>query len=187
MNEAEFDPEDEIRNYDQVAESLPVFCVSSIAYQTLSGRFRQDGKTPGFQSLEETEIPQLQDHAIALTKSARTEVAKRYLVLAFQQFNSLSIWATSKTTQDQLGASEKVTESAHLRTIIGNLRSDLDRLTDDFVHDCKQKFKKKLFSRFNTSASKAETQAIPIAEGWSKRSTEGGMYFHTYQATCRRQ
>jgi DNA repair exonuclease SbcCD ATPase subunit len=37
-NPDNFDPEDEVRDYQQVAESLPVFCVSSRAYQKLSGR-----------------------------------------------------------------------------------------------------------------------------------------------------
>ncbi|KAF3022453.1 hypothetical protein E8E14_009036 [Neopestalotiopsis sp. 37M] len=187
MNDEDFDPEDEIRNYDQVAESLPVFCVSSIAYQTLSGRFRQDGKTPGFQSLEETEVPQLQDHAIALTESARAETAKRFLGLAFQQLNSLSIWAISNTTQHQLGAAEKVAEKAHLGKVLGQLRHDLVKLINETVDDCREKLKKKLFSVFDVACSKAEAKAVSIAEGWSKKSTEGGLHFQTYQATCRRQ
>lgn len=37
-NPDDFDPEDEIRDYEKVAQSLPVFCVSSRAFQKLSGR-----------------------------------------------------------------------------------------------------------------------------------------------------
>ena len=35
-----FDPEEDIRDYDEVARTLPVFCVSSKAYQKLSGRMK---------------------------------------------------------------------------------------------------------------------------------------------------
>ncbi|KAL2015624.1 hypothetical protein VTK56DRAFT_5081 [Thermocarpiscus australiensis] len=41
-DEANFDPEVDIRDYDAVAESLPVFCVSSRAFQKLSGRLQKD-------------------------------------------------------------------------------------------------------------------------------------------------
>lgn len=37
-DEEGFDPEEDLRDYDAVARSLPVFCVSSRAYQKLSGR-----------------------------------------------------------------------------------------------------------------------------------------------------
>lgn len=35
-----FDPQGEIRDYDEVARTLPVFCVSSRAYQKLCGRMK---------------------------------------------------------------------------------------------------------------------------------------------------
>jgi hypothetical protein len=58
----EFNPEDDIRDYDNVARSLPVFCVSSRAYQKLRGRFIREKDVAGYQTCEETEIPQLQAH-----------------------------------------------------------------------------------------------------------------------------
>lgn len=59
-DEENFDPEDEVRDYDRVARELPVFCVSSRAYQYLKGRLRKDGSVRGFQDVSETEIPMLQ-------------------------------------------------------------------------------------------------------------------------------
>lgn len=55
-DEENFDPEDEIRDYEAVARSLPVFCVSSRAYQQLNGRLQKDAKIPGFRHVEETEV-----------------------------------------------------------------------------------------------------------------------------------
>lgn len=61
-DEENFNPENEVRDYDEVAKSLPVFCVSSRGYQKLQGRFRKDPPVPGFTNIEETEIPALQTH-----------------------------------------------------------------------------------------------------------------------------
>jgi len=55
-DEDSFNPKDILRNYEEVARSLPVFCVSRIAYQKLSGRLQRDLDVHGFQSLEETEV-----------------------------------------------------------------------------------------------------------------------------------
>jgi hypothetical protein len=66
-DEENFNPEEVLRDYDEVARSLPVFCVSSRGYQKLSGRLQRDPDVPGFQSLAETEVtfdaskPQLVD------------------------------------------------------------------------------------------------------------------------------
>jgi phage shock protein A len=58
-DEDNFNPEEELRDYDQVAKSLPVFCVSSRAYQKMCGRMQKDDGIPGFVTPEETEVPQL--------------------------------------------------------------------------------------------------------------------------------
>ena len=55
-DEDNFNPDDDLRDYDEVARSLRVFCVSSRAYQKLSGRLQKDFDVPGFQSSEETEV-----------------------------------------------------------------------------------------------------------------------------------
>jgi len=55
-DEEAFNPEEEIRDYDEVAQSLPVFCVSSRAYQKMSGRLKKDEKVPGFTTPEETGV-----------------------------------------------------------------------------------------------------------------------------------
>ena len=54
-----FNPDEDIRNYDDVARNLPVFCVSSRAYQKLLGRLQKDNDVPGFETPESTEIPAL--------------------------------------------------------------------------------------------------------------------------------
>ncbi|KAF7170358.1 hypothetical protein CNMCM6106_005065 [Aspergillus hiratsukae] len=51
---------------------LPVFCVSTKAYQKLQGRLQKnEPEVAGFTELEQTEIPQLQAHCIRLTEGPR--------------------------------------------------------------------------------------------------------------------
>ena len=55
-DEENFNPEEDIRHYDEVARSLPVFCVSSRAYQKMNGRLKKDENVPGFKTPEETQV-----------------------------------------------------------------------------------------------------------------------------------
>jgi hypothetical protein len=58
----QFDPERDLRDYTEVKNALPVFCVSSRAYQKIRGRLQRDNNVGGFRSASETEIPALQAH-----------------------------------------------------------------------------------------------------------------------------
>jgi hypothetical protein len=80
MDEASFDPEQDIRDYDKVAKSLPVFCVSSRAFQQMRGRMKKDNfNHNGYTCPEDTEIPQLQNHARQLTEAGRIMNARMFL------------------------------------------------------------------------------------------------------------
>jgi hypothetical protein len=52
---ANFNPKVDARDYDEVARSLPVFCVSSRAYQKLMNRLQKGKAVPGFKDVDETE------------------------------------------------------------------------------------------------------------------------------------
>jgi chromosome segregation ATPase len=71
-------PEDKLRDYDQVAKSLPVFCVSSRAYQKMCGRMQKDDGVPGFMTPEETEVPQHQAHFKKLTEGGRIQTCRTF-------------------------------------------------------------------------------------------------------------
>lgn len=78
-DEENFNPDEDLRDYTSVAESLPVFCVSSRAYQKLSGRLKKDPNIPGFSTLEQTEMPQLQAHCRKLTESGRASACRLFI------------------------------------------------------------------------------------------------------------
>lgn len=121
-DEENFNPDVDLRDYDKVAETLPVFCVSSRAFQKLSGRLVRDKfNSAGFRSLEETEIPQLQAHAQKLTENGRAASCRRFLADLSQLLNSLSMWATNDGTRSNLTDSEKRAEENHLRKRIDQM------------------------------------------------------------------
>ena len=98
-DEMNFNPDEDARDYDEVGRNLPVFCVSSRGYQKLQGRFKKDPPVRGFKSIEETQIPQLQEHCRKLTVAGRTASCKRFMTNLSQLLNSMSIWAS----QDENG------------------------------------------------------------------------------------
>ncbi len=83
QNEAEADegsgPKLFQRDYREIAKKLPVFCVSSKAYQKLSGRLKNDERIIGFPHIEDTEIPALQVHALSIAHQMRAATCRRFL------------------------------------------------------------------------------------------------------------
>ena len=115
-DEANFDPEVDLRDYDAVAASLPVFCVSSRAFQKLSGRLQKDDfNGGGFQSVEDTEVPQLQAHAKKLTEAGRAASSRRFLNNLMQLLNSMTMWASDDGTGSTLSDADKAKDERRLR------------------------------------------------------------------------
>ncbi|RYP45152.1 hypothetical protein DL768_008470 [Monosporascus sp. mg162] len=106
-NPESFDPEDEQRDYGSLAAGLPVFCISSRAYQSLSNLSDNENPMLGFESPETTEIPQLIEHAKRLTESRRTQAYGQFLNSFLQNMNSLYIWVSQDEGEVQLTDEEK--------------------------------------------------------------------------------
>ena len=97
-----------------VAESLPVFCVSSRAYQRLSGRLEKDSAVSGFTNLEQTEMPQLQDHCRKLTEAGRAASARSFLNGLSQLFTSLSLWSSDSGNGRYVSAAQRQARQSFL-------------------------------------------------------------------------
>jgi hypothetical protein len=113
-DEENFNPDEELRDYDQVASSLPVYCVSSRAYQKLCGRLQKDSDVPGFKTLEETEIPQLQAHCKKLTEAGRIQSCKNFLLDLNRLLNTFSLWACDDGNGLKLSDDQKRSQVAYL-------------------------------------------------------------------------
>ena len=114
-DEDNFNPDEDVRDYDEVARSLPVFCVSSRGYQKLQGRLRKDPNIPGFQTIEETEIPQLQAHCEKLTETGRAASCRTFLNKLSQLINSMAMWASNDGSGANLTKEQKEKEAKFLQ------------------------------------------------------------------------
>ena len=92
-----------------MTEDLPVFCVSSQAYQALG----KGVSVPGFEDPDTTEIPQLIRHAKGLTVDRRSHACKRFLNEFLQEMHSLHFWS-SLDKQSQIAYQEIVRDALTL-------------------------------------------------------------------------
>ncbi|KAK0643251.1 hypothetical protein B0T16DRAFT_391805 [Cercophora newfieldiana] len=186
-DEENFDPEVDLRDYDAVAESLPVFCVSSRAFQSLSGRLKKDNiNSTGFLSLDDTEIPQLQVHAKKLTEGSRVANSRRFLNDLMQLVNSMQMWASDDGSQSALTDREKLKEEARLRGQLQQVEADFLATVNECTNSMNEAFTENIYEYFDKTIPLAVEAALPTAIGWGARRDEGGLLWATYKATCRR-
>jgi hypothetical protein len=120
-NDELFDPEQDIRDYKEVAQSLPVFCVSSRAFQKRCGRLQKDDEIQGFENLEDTEMPQLQHHTKQLTEAGRASNCKKFLEDFIHILHSLNLWSRDHSAEVKLSDGEKKVEVTKLQDSITTL------------------------------------------------------------------
>lgn len=184
-DELSFDPDEMIRDYEDVARSLTVFCVSARAYQKLTGRLEKDTvHIDGFASLGDTEIPQLQEYAKGLTEPGRINTCQLFLNDLNQLFNSMRLWSTGETftavSKDQI-LDEKV-----LLACFTKLDTALRQAIKDCRTEIQQDLEKNLYKKFDRLVPTASRNAVQVATGWGKPRSEGGLFWQTYRATCQR-
>ncbi|KAI4946500.1 hypothetical protein J4E91_007188 [Alternaria rosae] len=114
-DEDNFNPDEEMRDYNQVAESLPVFCVSSRAYQKMCGRMQKDDEVPGFVTPEETEVPQLQNHCNKLTEGGRIHTSRTFLTSVCQMLTTFNLWTSSHGTGLKMTDEDKRKQANYLQ------------------------------------------------------------------------
>lgn len=93
-----FDPTENVRDYKAVSENLPVFCVSSRAYQKLCGRLVRDTDVHGFPDVESTSIPQLQEHCRKLIFKTRKGTSERFLTSLSALLNTCLLSVRNRKT-----------------------------------------------------------------------------------------
>ncbi|EMR86879.1 hypothetical protein ACHAPC_002340 [Botrytis cinerea] len=186
-----FNPDEDIRDYDAVARSLPVFCVSSRAYQQLNGRLKKDAKIPGFRNAQETEIPQLQAHCKKLTEAGRSAACRRFLNSLLQLVLSLSLWSNNDGTNVNLSDSQKAAEAGWLQKNVKELEETLDKAVGKCVMEMKDALTENIFEKFSEVIPLAVDQAPGIVTKWGSPVNKidraaGGLHFQTYKAVTRR-
>ncbi|KUJ18396.1 uncharacterized protein LY89DRAFT_781452 [Mollisia scopiformis] len=88
-------------------KSLNTFCVSAKAYQKLQGRFRRDNTVKGFLSIDDTNIPSLQEFAEECTLADREFAADKVLTELNLLKVTLQLWAENRGTTAQLTVEQR--------------------------------------------------------------------------------
>ncbi|KAK5195290.1 hypothetical protein LTR92_005420 [Exophiala xenobiotica] len=189
---ANFNPEVDTRDYDDVARNLPVFCVSSRAYQKLKGRLQRDKTPPGFKHLNETEVPALQAHCIQLTTADRQTSSRRFLNSMFQLLNSLRLWASNDGTGNNLTEDQLKREAKILKERLNKLDSALEKAVSNLMGGITDELQEKVYDVYPAATTAAKSQADDTARKWGSpvnrdNRAAGGLYWATYKAVVRRE
>ncbi|KAI7342216.1 hypothetical protein KC354_g16519 [Hortaea werneckii] len=154
-----FDPEEDLRDYDEVARNLPVFCVSSRAYQKLSGRLKKDKDVPGEWTSSQLSPLLEQSHA------------------------ALDVYGFVGT---KMTGQQRDIERSYLSRELRKLEKDLEKAVDNTIEDAEATLREQVFDKFVPAVDSAEANALGIADGWGAHRNDGGLHFMTYRATVRR-
>ncbi|KAL1862591.1 hypothetical protein VTK73DRAFT_6744 [Phialemonium thermophilum] len=175
------------RRYDEIARSLPVFCVSSRAFQKLRNRMRKDGfKGDGFRDLQETGIPQLVQHAQEIPRPKRAQAFHSFLNGLVQLLNSMYMWADDDGQRPCLTGKEKAVEEACIQKCIADLDKALQDHSRQLVRFMKTVLSEQIFAHLDDNIDSASAAAVPTATKWGGPKPEGGLAWNTYKATGRR-
>lgn len=185
-DEDNFNPDKELRDYDEVAKSLPVFCVSSRAYQQMSGRLQKDDSVPGFKTPEETEMPQLQAHCKKLTEAGRIQTAKMFLLSLCQQLTTFSLWASDDGTGLKMTDDDKRKQVRYLEKRLGELEKGLEDAVRACLNTMKQEMNAQIFDKYPELINEAIIAAPETASKWGAHKADGGLFWGTYKAVVRR-
>ncbi|EFQ26947.1 hypothetical protein CGRA01v4_07943 [Colletotrichum graminicola] len=176
-NDAALEPDDATpRDYEDMSRQTPVFCTSSKLYQEMHGIVLSYGDaTPGYETEEDTEIPQLQAHAQKMTEELRITKHKEVLSGICQLLNSIVIWA-------QDSASSAITiDQATLTTLLQTFEAELQGDIENCMDQLHSKTQTDLYAEMTRLSSIATVRADIIAKKWQS------INYNSFRATCRRR
>lgn len=174
-DEDNFNPDEELRDYDKVAKSLPVFCVSSRAYQKMSGRLQKDDAVPGFKTPEETEMPQLQAHCRKLTEAGRIQTARTFLLSLCQQLTTFSLWASDDGTGHKMTGDDRRKQARYLEKRLSELERGLEEAVRACLNVMKKEMNDQIFDKYPDLITEAINAAPDTAQKWGAHRNEGGL------------
>lgn len=180
----DFDPNKELRDYDALGASLPVFCVSSRAYQALCGRAKIDGQTAGFQAVDETEIPQLIAHCAKMTEMSRITTNRIFLRDLTDLLLSLSLWASDAGSGGRLSDAQREEQRRLLDRDLEKLKADLGNAITRAMKDLRVTIEKHILKALTRATQQAEFAAGSTADAWG--ASEDGLHWSTYRAVVKR-
>ncbi|KXH59773.1 hypothetical protein CSAL01_06422 [Colletotrichum salicis] len=73
-----------------------------------------------------------------------------------------------------------------MRVQLATLDKDFAEAVDNCIASVKDALSESIYDYFDLSIPMAASAASPMASGWGAHRSEGGMFWATYKATCRR-
>jgi GTPase SAR1 family protein len=177
------------RDYDEIAKTLPVFCVSSRGYQFLKGRSSKDSTIDAYRCPEDTQIPQLQEHAMRLGDVELGATNKAFIAGLVRYMRSLLLW-TSNTGTAEGPEADKLTETElamvnRLETLLAALGSEFDNCIKSAVTVMRAGVQHQLVEPISSMCYTAASQLPEIARGWPRQGHDGrDMRWATYRSIC---
>jgi hypothetical protein len=191
-DEKNYDPSAaQSRDYNEVADSLPVFTISAKAFQQICRPKKRETRVAGFKTLLDTEIPQLVEHAMKLPEQGRIMARKNFLNEFRRLLGSLTIWCTAGDVnlgENQMSAEEQTYRMQHLQNEMSNLRRKLDLAIVAQKKEIEDIVWKEIDSKSNAAINHAAKVIGSLVEKWGVTEQHGGcgIKCNTYRATCRR-
>ncbi|KAL1961294.1 hypothetical protein VTO42DRAFT_22 [Malbranchea cinnamomea] len=118
-------------DYDTLAQSLSVFCVSARAYQKLQGRMKWDNPIKGYTYVEDTEIPQLRKHSIDSTVATRIAASEAFVNGLEQLLNSLRLRTSEQVMVRRLSKEQNQQDLKSLDETLTILRKEIEKALKD--------------------------------------------------------
>nr|OQO23831.1 hypothetical protein B0A51_09775 [Rachicladosporium sp. CCFEE 5018] len=161
-----FNPDEDLRDYDEVARSLPLYCVSSRAYQKLSGRLQKDSAA----------------HCKQLTENGRAAACKRFLNSVNQLLTSLCLWSSDDGTGLKMTNQQRTDERVFLTIKLKQLGKQLEMRVGEIMDDAMETICEQIFDNFTGAVDAAGDKAGTTSAAWGAHRNDGGLYWSTYKA-----
>lgn len=172
-------------DYARIAQSLPVFCVSSRGYQHLMGRSK-DPTIGGYRTPADTQIPQLREHAMRLGDLELSTTRKTFLAELTQVLRSLFLWASNGDARTTALSDDELSKLRALDTRIAALRVELDNWIKTASTGMRTGVKTSLLEPIAPMCVRASYKLPAIASGWPEKGNSLGLplRFATYRSIC---
>ncbi|KAK0674230.1 hypothetical protein QBC41DRAFT_264526 [Cercophora samala] len=184
----EHDPDRTQRDkYRKLAQSLPVFCVSSNAYHKLTGRLQEDESLHGFTKTEETQIPALKEHALSIV--AQTEGARyRQLSRDLRRFViDLHLRIVIGGQPYKLAEDLRMVEEDFLTVAINELQQSFDSIIEEHFNNFEDALYSNIFRKLPSACDIASESAVTTLQRWFSPAREKGFHYGTFRAACVRE
>lgn len=191
QDDESYDPSVENRDYGEVARSLPVFTISTKAFQQLCCPKKRETQVAGFKTLLDTEIPQLIEHAKKLPEKGRIASRRAFLHEFLRLMGSLTLWCTAGDFNlgvEPLDLDHQTYEMKQLMNAMRSLRNDLDLIVVAQKNELQNIVHKEIDAKSTAAIRHAVKVIGGLVENWIVSEEDGGrgIKANTYRATCRR-